>query len=409
MRGVTGKEWIVLSHRITPPQELVSKHGRVLAQLIVNRGFEDKEEELFELKLKHIAPYHSIPNIERAVDRIIHALKKGERIILFGDYDVDGITGTAILYEVLKHGGGKVIPVLPNRSNGYGLNERIISLFSKYGELLITIDNGTSAVEEIDRASIDVVVLDHHNVPERIPERAILVNPRLEEDVHPELKGLSSSAMCFYISALIVKELGLDFDVRQLLDLVAIGTVGDIMPMNRTNRILVSKGLSLMEGISRGSIVKPGIKALLSSSRLKNNLSVKDIAFSIAPRLNAPGRVGNPRLSLSLLVEKNEQRATLLARKIESLNSVRRRITEKVYKEARSQAESSPYTNFLSLWGKEWHVGVLGIVAGRLSREIGKPVAVFSRGGSHSVGSVRSIEGVDVYKGLSKLSHMFLK
>ncbi len=409
MRGVSGKEWRVLSHHIKPPAELVNIYGEFLAQLIVNRGLEHEHELLFDLKLKYLLPYSLLPNIESGVDRIVKAVKRRERIVIFGDYDVDGITGTAILYEVLKTAGAKVVPVLPNRSTGYGLNTELISVFSKYADLLITVDNGTSAVNEIDRAGIDIIVIDHHNVPEEIPKRAILINPKLSEDVPKDMRELSSSAMCFYMGAVLSKRLGLGLDIRHLLDLVALGTVGDVMPMNRTNRILVTKGISVLEGVLRGGIRKPGVEALLKVSGIKERVSAKDIAYSIAPRLNAPGRISDPKLSLMLLVEKNEVRANQLARKVEALNSKRRAITDIVYREAYKRALELRKSNFISLWDPEWHVGVLGIVAGRLSNLLGKPVAVFSQGKNHSVGSVRSVEGIDVYEGLSKLSHMFLK
>ncbi|WP_170144777.1 single-stranded-DNA-specific exonuclease RecJ [Hydrogenivirga caldilitoris] len=409
MRGVSGKEWYVLSYSLKPPAQLIETYGEFLAQLIVNRGYEDSHRELFDLKLKHLLPYNLLPNVEEGVERILRAVKSGERIVLFGDYDVDGITGTAILYQVLKNAGARVVPVLPNRGTGYGLNGELISIFSKYGDLLITIDNGTSAVDEIDRTGIDVVVIDHHNVPERKPEKAILINPKASEGVPKEMKELSSSAICFYMGAVLAKRLGVDMDVRLLLDLVALGTVGDVMPMNRTNRILVSKGLSVLESVANGSLDKPGIKALLSISRIGEKVSAKDIAYSIAPRINAPGRVSNPKLALELLIEENPKRAELLARKIERVNLKRRAITDRVYKEAYQKAIELSNKNFISLWSRGWHVGVLGIVAGRLSNLLGKPVAVFSKGKNHAVGSVRSIEGIDVYEGLSRLSHMFVK
>lgn len=408
MRGVSGKKWYLLSERIKPSPKLVDLYGEFLAQLVANRGFEGDHEDLFELKLKHLLPYTLLPNVEEGVGRILEAVRKGERIILFGDYDVDGITGTAILYEILKEAGASVVPVLPTRATGYGLNEELISLFSKYGDLLITVDNGTSAISEIDGGKIDVIVIDHHNVPQEIPRRAVIINPKLSEEAG-DLREIASSAICFYIGAVLRRELSLDKDVRELLDLVALGTVGDVMPMNRTNRILVSKGMFVLEGVLTGRIRKAGVRALLSTSGVRPPLSSQDIAYSVAPRINAPGRIGDPKIALKLLLERDEGRALELARKIEEINLRRRAISERVYVEARRKALSFGDGSFVSLWDEGWHAGVLGIVAGRLSRELGKPVAVFSKGSSISVGSVRSVEGIDIYEGLSKLSHMFLK
>ncbi len=409
MKGLSGKRWHVLSHSIKPPKELVDRYGELLAQLIVNRGYEDDHESLFDLKLRYLLPYQLLPNIEECIERISYAVKKGERIILFGDYDVDGITGTAILQEVLKEAGAKMVSVLPNRGTGYGLNGELVSVFSRYGDLLITVDNGTSAVSEIDSCGMDVIVIDHHNVPDSTPRKAILVNPKVREDVPKDMRELSSSAMCFYIGAVLVRELSLDMDVRTLLDLVALGTVGDVMPMNRTNRILVSKGLSVLRSVAKGMLNKPGVKALLQISRVGDRVSAKDIAYSLAPRINAPGRISDPKLSLNLLTERDPVKALQLAKKVEAINLKRRAITDMVYREAYRSALELGDRNFITVWDPKWHVGVLGIVAGRLSSLMGKPVAVFSEGKTHSVGSVRSVEGIDVYEGLSKLSHMFLK
>ena len=408
MKGVSGREWYLLSDQIKPEEDLVRRFGYFLAQLLVNRGFEDPRSA-FDLKLKYLIPYTFLPNLGEGAQRIVEAVKKRKRILIFGDYDVDGITGSAILYEVLRRAGARVVSVLPNRGTGYGLNDYLISLFSRYADLLITVDNGTSAVREIDGSGIEVVVIDHHNVPERTPERAVLVNPKLKESVPKDLQEISSSAMCFYMALVVSRQLGLDIDVRNFLDLVALGTVGDVMPMNRTNRILVSKGIAVLEGVLRGTLSKPGVRALLKISGIRNGVSSRDIAYSIAPRLNAPGRVGNPKISLHLLLEDRAERAELLARKVEILNSRRRAITDLVYREARERAREQKNRSFVSLWNPGWHVGVLGIVAGRLSAQLGKPVAVFAEGKEQSVGSVRSVEGIDVYEGLRQLSHLFLK
>ncbi len=409
MKGISGRRWEVLSDYISPSKELISAYGELLAQLIANRGFEKEHEKFLELKLKNLPSYTNLPNVEEGVEKIVKAVKDGKRIIVFGDYDADGITGTAILYRILKLAGAKVVPVLPSRNTGYGLNKELMDLFSKYGDLLITVDNGSSAVAEIESSNIDVVIIDHHNVPSQKPKKAILINPKIGPDVSKDMKELSSSAMCFYVSILLTKRLGIEADMRLLLDLVALGTVGDVMPMNITNRILVSKGIKVLESIYKGEIHRPGLKALMELSRVGDKVSAKDIAFYLAPRINAPGRIGDPTLSLKILLEEDPKRARLLAQKINQVNLKRRSISEKVYREAYNIALKKANRNFISLWNPYWSVGVLGIVAGRLSSELGKPVAVFCAGKNNSVGSVRSVEGVDVYSGLNRLSHMFLK
>ena len=409
MRGVSGKVWVVLSDHIKPDQELVRKYGKFLAQLIANRGYEKEGDRVFDLKLRNLLPYTLLPNIEVGIERIQRAVREGKRIVIFGDYDADGITGTAILYDILRKAGAKVVPVLPTRETGYGLSRDLMHLFSRYGDLLITVDNGTSSVEEIEGCPLEVVVIDHHNVPERVPEGCVIVNPRISEDVPDQMRELSSSAVCFYMAAVLSRRLGLDIDVREYLDLVALGTVGDVMPMNYINRILVHKGIKVLESVARGVIEKPGIKALLRVAGLNGRISAKDIAYSLAPRINAPGRIGDPMISLKLLIETDPKRAEMLAKKVEVLNAKRRAITESVYRSAYSMAVRRENESFLSLWDSGWHVGVLGIVAGRIAEALGRPVAVFSMGETRSVGSVRSVEGIDVYEGLKKISHLFIK
>ncbi len=409
MKGSAYKRWILLSDEIKPTKETVNTYGKLLGQLIANRGFEEIHELLFNVKLKNILPYGLIPNIEPAVDRIVRAVKRGERVIIFGDYDADGITGTAILYDILKQVGAKVVALLPTRATGYGLNLELVEKFSKYGELLITVDNGTSAIEEIERADMDVVVIDHHNAPEELPKKAILVNPKVEDSTHRYIRELSSSAICFYIGALLIKRLNLDLDIREYLDYVAIGTVADVVPLNPLNRIFVVKGLELINHIAEGSFDKAGVRNLLRVSGRREKVTAKDISYSIAPRINAAGRIYNPKVALELLLEREERRARNLAEKLENLNIKRRKITERILKEAYEKAIELKEQPFITVWGENWHPGILGIVAGRLTRIIGKPTAVFQASGEKATGSVRSVEGVEIYSKLRELSHMFEK
>ncbi len=405
MKGISGRDWVVLSDFIKPDESLIRKYGYFLAQLMVNRNIREIKRDT---KLKEIPHYSLIPNLETAVEKIVDAVKKSKRIILYGDYDVDGITSTAILYDVLLKARAKVYPVLPTRFTGYGLNRDLMKEFSAYGDLLITLDNGTSAVNEIDSSNMEVIVIDHHNVPEVIPKRAVLVNPRAYE-TEEELKELSSSGLVFYLAALLSRELELDIDVREYLDLVALGTVADVMRINYVNRIFIEKGIKLLKEILQGNVEKPGIKELLRISGINGDITTKDIAFSIAPRLNAPGRIGDPKIAMRLLIERDRDRAIAFARKIEEINRKRKAITARIFKEALEQAERNSDKAFITVWKESWHPGVIGIVAGRLANYLGKPVAVFSKGKTLSVGSVRSVEGIDIYSGLKDISYMFVK
>ncbi len=407
MKGVSGRRWVLLYEKIKPRWETVERFGRVFAQVLANRGFEEDIETLLEPKLSRIPSYKSIPGIGEAVERISDAVKRGERIILYGDYDVDGITGTSILYSVLKLIGAKVYPILPNRQTGYGLNRELISIFEKYGELLITVDNGTSAVDEIDSSSIDTIVLDHHNVPDRVPKKAILINPKFRSE-GKLVRDLSSSALSFYLAAALVREFLIDHDIREHLDLVSLGLLADCMPLNPLNRTLSVKGMELMNYILEGRVNKPGVRALLETSGVKR-ITSKTVYFDIAPRLNAPGRISKPDIVLKLLTEKNEKRARSLAQRLDSLNKIRRALTRKTFEEVKKKADMEKERAFVVVWDKSWHPGVLGIVAGRLAGELGKPVGVFSVGKVKAVGSLRSSEDINIYEGVSKLSEMFIK
>ncbi|WP_448587710.1 single-stranded-DNA-specific exonuclease RecJ [Thermocrinis sp.] len=404
MKGLSNKEWVVLSEAIKPEENVVLSLGPVVAQILANRGM---DESALDLKLKNLLPPHSIPNLSLAVERIKQAILKKERILLFGDYDVDGITGTALLYRFLKSLGAVVIPVIPSRQSGYGLNRRLVDKFSMYADLLITIDNGTTAVEELKEFKKDTIVIDHHNLGEELPP-TLLVNPKLREDLPKEFKELSSVSLVFYLTAILSKELGVDYDPRMDIYLPAIGTLADFMPLNIINRILVSYGIRCLEYIQKGKIISHGIKALMETAGINGGITSRDVSFSLVPRLNAPGRVSRPSVALKLFLAQDEERARAFAKKIEEINQRRKLISQKAYEVALRQALSQEERKFIVVLLDGWAGGVAGLVAGRLSSMLQRPVAVFAIG-DYGVGSIRSANGIDVYEGLSKLSHLFIR
>jgi single-stranded-DNA-specific exonuclease len=404
MKGLSGKEWVLLSEMIKPEEDAVPELGDVVAQILANRG---KDQSILDLRLKRLLPPHRIPNIVLAVERIKKAIDRRERIVLFGDYDVDGITGTALLYRFLKNFPITVVPLLPSRQSGYGLNKRLVDKLSHYADLLITIDNGTTAVEELREFKRDTVVIDHHNVGEELPP-AILLNPKLSQDLPKELKELSSVGLAFYLIALLTRELNVDYDPRLDLYLPAIGTLADFMPLNLTNRIIVSYGIKCLEYAQKGQIKAYGIKALLERLGLNGTITSRDITFSLVPRINAPGRVSRPSIALKLFLTEDQDRARSFANKIEEINQRRRLISERAYELALKQALSQKDRKFLAVVLDSWAGGVAGLVAGRLSAEFQKPTAVFAVG-DQAIGSVRSANGIDVYSLLSQFSHLYLR
>ena len=404
MRGVSGKKWVLLSELITPDELLSNKLGYIKAQLLANRRV---DESILESKLKNLLPPFHIPNILEAVNLISDFVRAGKRIVIFGDYDVDGVTGTAILYDLLKRAGARVLPMLPSRKKGYGLTKDLVRKLNAYADLLLTVDNGTTAQEELSLCNIPTIILDHHNPGDSLP-KALIVNPKLGNGEFEEFKEISSSGLAFYLAILLRKELGIDADVREYLHLACLGTVSDVMPMNLLNRIIVFNGLKLLNHTLRGSFNAPGIRLLMERSGIKQDVSSRDIAFSIAPRLNAPGRVARPYIAFRLLLEKDEKRAKALVEKIDRLNQYRRRLSQLAFEEALKQATQQK-GSVIVVKLEDWAGGVAGIVAGRLSSLFSKPVVVLSLGKEYSSASVRGPEGMDVYLPLKMLSHLFVK
>ncbi|MFN4319484.1 MAG: single-stranded-DNA-specific exonuclease RecJ [Aquificaceae bacterium] len=405
MRGLSGKEWVLLSEVIKPDEDLIRDFGFFIAQILANRK---AVAQTLDSKLKNLAPPFDIPNIQEAVEIIKSFVLQGKRIVLFGDYDVDGITGTAILYDLLKKAGAKVLPVLPTRRKGYGLTPDLIYKLEGYADLLITIDNGTTAIEELSLTKMPTIVLDHHNPDERLPP-ALIVNPKLSSSKVSELKDISSSGLAFYVAALLRRELDLEVDVREYLHLACLGTVADVMPMNFINRIIVSNGIRLLNYILKGDFPAPGLRLLMERSGIRDKVSSRDIAFSLAPRLNAPGRLHSPYPSLRVLIEKREDKARYLADKIEKFNQERRYLSQVAFETALEQAKHQKEHSLIIVKLEEWAGGVAGIVAGRLANIFSKPAIVLSVGREHSTASVRGIEGMDIYSPLKKLSHFFIK
>lgn len=405
MKGVSGKEWVLLSQSVIPDRGLVSRVGSIKAQLLANRKMDDSA---LQTKLKNLLPPYDIPNIQKAVEIIAEHVQERKRIVLFGDYDVDGITGTALLYDFLRKAGARVIPVLPSRKRGYGLTKELVYKLRRYADLLVTIDNGTTAVEELRNSGLKTLVVDHHNPGEELPE-ALLVNPKLGNGKLGELKEISSSGLVFYIATLLNKELGLGVDVRNYLHLACMGTVADVMPMNFLNRIIVFNGIRLLNFILKGGLRSPGVRLLMERSGIKDQVRSRDIAFSLAPKLNAPGRVAKPHLALKLLLEKDEVKARSLMEKIERLNNFRKQLSGVALEEALKQVREQQDRGMLIVKLEEWAGGVAGIVAGRLAGIFSKPAAVISVGKEYSSGSVRAPEGLNIYYPLKKLSHLFTK
>lgn len=382
---------------------------RTIAEWLHRCGHDGSEatERFLSPRLSHL----SVPDgmVDRAVaaDRIASAIRGRERIVVFGDYDCDGITSTAIMTEVVRALGGEAVPILASRfDGGYGLSaaacDRVLAASPK---LVVTCDCGSSDHASLARlrdGGIDVVVIDHHLVPDEPLPAIAFLNPHRPECQFP-YKGLASCGLALSLGAALRTSLGQKLDVRHWLDLVAIGTIADVAPLDGDNRPLVRAGLNALAAPAR-----PGLRALMDLAKVETGtrLSARDVAFRIAPRLNAPGRLGSPDRALELLLARGDEAARLLAAEIEALSDRRRALQEAMVEEAVAQIEREGWAKRDAIVvGREgWNPGIVGIVAGRLGDRYGLPVIVLAFDGQSGRGSVRGPRGSRLYDALSRVA-----
>ncbi|MFO0762981.1 MAG: single-stranded-DNA-specific exonuclease RecJ [Byssovorax sp.] len=362
-------------------------------------------ERFLDPRLVHLTPPDLMADRAVSAERLARAIRAKERICVFGDYDCDGITAAAVLTGAIRALGGEVVPLLATRQEGsYGLSARaLVRVLDARPGLLVTCDCGSSDHERLARvraAGIDALVIDHHLVPdEPLPVMGFL-NPHRPDCAFP-YKGLASCGLALSLGAAVRKELGVTLDMRAFLDLVAIGTVADVAPLDGDNRILVRAGLGVLGGGAR-----PGLRALGQNAKLdaSRGMTAEDIAFKIAPRLNATGRLADPDLSLSLLLERDPATAARLAAEVEEVSTRRRLIQEKMVADALAEIERCGYADApaIVLGRQGWHPGVVGIVAGRITERFRKPTIVVALEGETGRGSVRGPSGSRLHDALSR-------
>ena len=384
----------------------------VLSQLLLERNLDNPEKiHLFlNPSLKNLHDPYLMRDMEKAVARITSALRDGENILIYGDYDVDGITGVSVLYEALFKLGGKVSFYIPNRiTDGYGLSlDGVDQAESKNVSLILTVDCGITAVEEVELAkskNIDVIICDHHEPAEVIPKAYAVLDPKQKDCLYP-FKELAGVGVAFKMLQALYDSLGYSLsDLKQFLDLVAIGTAADIVPMLNENRILVKHGLEIINNKPRN-----GIFALLeSSSLLGRELDVSLIIFVLAPRLNAVGRMSNAKKAVHLLTSSSLQQSRNIARILESENKKRRDIDETTCREAIALAEEQIDKNdakILVLAKEGWHPGVIGIVASRIMEKFNRPTILISLRDGMGKGSARSTSNFDIYSALKGVENV---
>ena len=388
-------------------QRLVKGAGlaRFVAEVLLRRGVGSPEEaaRFLDPRLKSLGDPFALPNMDAAVTRIFAALDRREKIVLYGDYDVDGVTSLALLTRVLRAYGAEAPCFLPLRADeGYGLSaDGVARCVAEHAPgLLIAVDCGTSSVAEIavlQAQGVDVVVIDHHECKDALPPCVALVNPKLGEDFH----YLCSVGLVFKTAHALLKRRPLpDFDLRAHLDLVALGTVADLVPLHGENRALVKRGLTQLAETRR-----PGLRELIAVSGLRAPFTTMNIGFGLAPRLNAAGRLGTAQDALELLLTEDASRARTIAASLDAQNRERRTVEDDVLRQAEAQvAEGFDAVRDAAIvvGAQGWHTGVIGIVASRLQKRFHRPALVigFDETGVGK-GSGRSIAGLSLVAALA--------
>ncbi|MES1172282.1 MAG: single-stranded-DNA-specific exonuclease RecJ [Bacteroidota bacterium] len=373
------------------------------ARILVSRGLGagDAVTRFLNPRLAGLRPPTGMADLERALDRLGRAIRDREQVGIFGDYDADGVTTAAILTIGLRALGASVVPRVASRGSGYGLPAEVVDELGEGGcRLIVTGDCGTSDVPALLRArerNIDVVVIDHHQVPSGERLAYALINPHQVEDQFP-FKGLASCGVAFYLIAALRSRLGIStFDPRELLDLVALGSIGDLVPLVDENRILVAAGLRVI-----GARRRPGVRALADLAHLTDPvIAADDVSFRMTPRLNAAGRLGDAQLALDLLLAADDAEATALAARLDDVNRERQRIQELVWGEALAAAAAWADAPAIVVGQEGWHHGVVGIIAARLVDKFSRPVVVVGFDGAVGRGSARTIPGLHLHETLT--------
>ena len=385
-----------------------------IVKILLNRGFDSPEtvEKFLNPQLSDLRDPFLLLGMDKAMERVTKALLANEKIVIYGDYDVDGITATSLLYIIFNKLGAQVDYFLPNRLvEGYGLSVDGINEARKKGvDLIITVDTGINAIDEVAYANsqgIDVIITDHHEPREILPEAVAIVNPKQEQcQFNEELSGVG---VAFKFAQAVYKSLGQNVaDLHEHLDLVALGTAADIVPLVGENRVLTRFGIPQ---ISRTT--KPGLKSLTFVSGLMGkDISTGQVVFVLAPRINAIGRLGDAKDAIRLLSTRDEKVAQEVARKLDDDNRKRKRIDEETLNEALAQLEEIAdleNDKAIVLAGEGWHLGVIGIVASRIVERYHLPTVMISLKDGIGKGSARSIPGFHLCEALNKCEDLLLQ
>jgi single-stranded-DNA-specific exonuclease len=380
--------------------------AQVLARMFKD---ESQAEQHLRPQLSQVTDPFAVGNLRRAAERILNAVSQNQRIAILGDYDVDGVSSTAMLVHLLRRLGAEPVPFVPRRlEEGYGLTMAALERVLKEAQpqLFIALDCGTNSVTEIEflkSQSVDVIVVDHH-VAKAAPAECILVNPRVNDEAEVPWQSLCTAGLVFKLIHGILKVLrlagdsrGTQIQVKDYLDLAALGTIADLVPLLTENRIIAAHGLRALSEAKR-----PGVRALITVSGMEpgSTLSSVDVSYRIGPRINASGRLADASLPLNLLLAETLEDSERDAELLDEINRERQEIDKRVTDEATEQAKSMGEQDGYVLFG-EWHPGVVGIAAGKICRVLDRPVIVLGKEGDIAKGSGRSIPGVNLVEVLN--------
>ena len=386
--------------------------NKIIGRIIVNRNVvKDEDVRIFITPTRD--DFHDpflFKGMDIAVDRIIQAINNKEKILIYGDYDVDGITSTTVLKKYLLERGAIVDTYIPNRlTEGYGLNKPAIEKIKEKGtDLIITVDCGISAIEEIDYAielGMDVIVTDHHEVGEKIPNSMAVIDAKRKDNTYP-FQSLAGVGVVFKVIQAISIKLNLKAEeYLKYLDLVCVGTISDIVPLEGENRTIAKLGLMLIE-VTRNL----GLRELIKSSGYKE-IDSNTISFGVAPRINACGRMGHEEEALKLFLAEDTESAVQITKELNEYNTLRQTTEKAIYEEAIQKIEENHLedNNSIVLGGENWHHGVIGIVSSKVTEKYYKPSLLLSFEGDKAIGSGRSIQGFDLYEALTKCDDLIEK
>ena len=399
-------------HLLAEIQKELNDLTEALARALLLRGVKSFEQArlFFRPSRDHLNDPFEMMDMEAAAKRLAAAIETNEKVLVYGDYDVDGTTATALMVSFLREQGAEALYFIPDRfKDGYGLKRRGIDYAAEMGaSLIVTLDCGITAVDEARYAqskNLDVIICDHHTPKDTLPEALAVIDPK-RNDCHYPFKELSGCGIAYKLATATLREIGEDpSKAHQYLDLVAVSTASDIVPILGENRVLMREGLDLIARSPR-----LGISRLADIAELNlSTCSTSDIVFKIGPRINAAGRLGHASLAVDLLLSDDEVEASRIARELDAMNTRRRSLDAETLKSAVAQADrhvTSGHSHSVVLHDSDWHLGVLGIVASRIVERYYRPAVLLSTSQGEAKGSARSITGLNVHAALGACSDL---